>query len=335
MRVYDTTDLSREIASPLVVTIGNLDGVHLGHQTLLRKVVDVAKNLNAKPGAITFIPHPLKVLLSNPDIKLLTTLDDKQRLVEQLGIEFLIRMKFDEALAKTSARDFMTKHLFRDLDLVALVIGHDYSLGRNQEGNFAFLQAIGNELGKEIIMVPPVKYKGITVSSTKIRECLVNGHIELANGLLGREYTITGTVQKCTGRGHVLGFPTANLEDISTLLPQNGVYVTELQVDGQQPLPSATNIGHHPTFYTETPTVEAHIIDNEVELYDQTVRLSFFKRIRAERRFRKRERLIRQICSDVDTARDFFRARRSFLDNGKASAEPRSISSLNNSIRPK
>ena len=309
MRILGTKDLS-QLTDPLVVTIGNLDGVHIGHQALLRTVVETARERGALPAAITFLPHPLKVLLLNPDIKLLTRLEDKQNLISRLGIELLIRMQFDEELAKMSARGFLQEHFCQYAKLSALVVGHNCALGHKKEADPSALEQIGHELGFEVIVVPPVLHDEMVVSSTRVRECLVNGHIGLVGSLLGRPYDIVGKVAQFSGRGRVLGFPTANLVGIETLQPQNGVYITQLKVEGTDTwLPSATNIGHHPTFYSERATVETHIIDSRVDLYGKEVRLAFLKRLRPERRFSNREKLISQICADINVTRAYFRER--------------------------
>jgi len=305
MQILKTTKFLNKRAKPLVLTIGNFDGVHLAHQALLDAVVTTARKLGGIPGAITFVPHPLKVLLKNPDIKLLTTLKDRAALINKSGIELLFRLRFDDALARTSSHDFVTSVLYGELRISALVVGHDYCLGRNKEGNLAFLQEIGSKLGFDVIEVPRQKMNGIIVSSTKVRECLLNGDIRLASRLLGRPYSITGTVHRCSGRGHGLGFPTANLVGIETLLPQNGVYITRSHVSGRT-FHSVTNIGRHPTFFSEAPSVETHILDHQIDLYGKSIKIAFLKRTRAEHRYSSREELIRQICSDVDTAREFF-----------------------------
>jgi len=305
MKILESTKFSNKPGKPLVLTIGNFDGVHLAHRALLDTVVKTAERLGGLSGALTFEPHPLKVLLKNPNIKLLATSKERAALIEQSRIELLFWLRFDDALAGTSARDFVTRVLYNDLRIAALVAGHDYSLGRDKEGNLAFLQEIGAELGFDVIEVPRQEVDGIVVSSTKVRECLLNGNIGLASDLLGRPYSITGTVGRYSGRGHGLGFPTANLVSIETLLPQNGVYITQSHVDGGT-FHSVTNIGHHPTFFSETTSVETHILDHQIDLYGKSVKISFLKRLRPERRFSSREELIRQICSDVDQAREFF-----------------------------
>ncbi len=322
MQIFEAIEFSNRRAEPLVLTIGNFDGVHLGHKALLAAVVKTAERLHALPGAMTFVPHPLKVLLRNPDIKLLTTLKDRAALIEQSGIKRLFRLKFDEAMAKTCARDFVVEVLHHNLRITALVIGHDYSLGRNKDGDLAFLRKIGSELCFDVIEGPRQEVDGMVVSSTKIRECLLNGDIRLASRLLGRPYSITGKVDRCSGRGHGLGFPTANLVDVETLLPQNGVYITESYVDGRT-FRSVTNIGHHPTFFSGTSSVETHLIDERIDVYGKSVTTFFIERMRAEHRYASREKLIRQICSDVDTARRFFRLREQerSRDDGPAAKE--------------
>ena len=305
MKVFESTRTFGEKIGPVVLTIGNFDGVHIGHQALLSAVVREAERLSARPAAITFSPHPLKVLLGNPNIKLLTTEQEKEALIERLGIGLLFRLKFDEQMAATRARDFVCNHLHRNLSISALIVGHDYTLGRNREGDVRFLKQIGAQLGFEVVELSPVRMDGLTVSSTKIRECIVNGDISLANRMLGRPYSLRGLVDRCSGRGHSLGFPTANLVSTETVLPQNGVYITQV-ILGSKTLPAVTNVGHHPTFYSEKTRVETHIIDDRIDLYGKEVSILFLERIRPERRFGSREELIRQICSDVNRARQYF-----------------------------
>lgn len=322
MRIIENTNIPTEIIEPLVLTIGNFDGVHIGHRALLQKVVDEAERLNAVPAAITFVPHPLKVLLHNPEIKLLTSAQHKVKLIEQSGIELLIRLKFDETLARTPARDFVMNYLCKDLRIRTLVVGHDYTLGHKKEGNLGFLQDIGRRAGFDMIEVAPVDVDDRLVSSTNIRECLLNGDIAMANKMLGRDYSITGDVTQCAGRGRSLGFPTANLIGIETLLPQNGVYIIEAEIDGNV-FHSVANIGHHPTFYTKTTTVEVYVIDREIDLQGKRIGVYFLKRLRPEHRYASREDLIKQICSDVETARRFFRLRDAKKgDNGSRDQGP-------------
>ncbi len=286
------------------ITIGSFDGVHLGHQAIIQKVVTGAHALGAPAVVLTFDPHPAVVLGKRPEPYYLTTPEERADLLGGLGIDVVITHAFNQDVAAITARSFISR-LKSHLGLRHLCVGHDFALGRNREGDVTFLSKLGEEFGYQVDVVPPFKIDGKVVSSSRIRACLVEGDVEQALHLLGRPYQINGEVISGDGRGKTIGIPTANLSIWSKrALPDAGVYVCNAHVNGIV-WGAVTNIGVRPTFEDQSVSqrVETHILDFDEDIYGQGVLLDFLSYIRAERRFDGVEALVEQIQRDISQAR--------------------------------
>jgi len=302
MEIY--TDL-KDIQKPFPqahVTIGNFDGVHLGHQKLFYQVVARARQHKGTSVAITFDPHPLKVL-SPQGIRLISTTPQKIELIERAGIDVLVIIPFNREIAVTTALDFVDEVLVRRVGVRDLVVGYDYALGRGRQGDTTFLQLQGAEKGFSVMVMPAHYEQGMLVSSTRIRDLVAAGKMRDVRRLLGRYYQIRGDVQWGRQRGgKLLGFPTANLciseED---LCPKRGVYVTQVTYDGKQ-YGGVSNIGYNPTFGDTALVAETHIFDFNTDIYGRPLKINLLRHLRGEIRFNGPEELARQIRKDIAVA---------------------------------
>jgi riboflavin kinase/FMN adenylyltransferase len=285
-----------------VLTIGVLDGVHLGHQELIGYLRRQALLRDYLPGVVTFRNHPLDVLSPHTHLPRLTSLEERTRLLQGLGVELIVPLSFTPELAQLSARDFVAL-LQKHLKMRGLVIGPDFALGRGREGDISALHSLGKERGFWVDVIPPKVINGEVVSSTSIRQALAKGDTAKVKRLLGRTHALIGQVGHGAERGRQLGFPTANLEiNSSQALPRDGVYATRANVAGHS-YPSVTNIGTRPTFGEGERTVEVYLLDFEGTLYSQELRVELIERLRAEKRFSHPEDLKAQISRDVERAR--------------------------------
>ena len=296
-----------EIKKPFyrpALTIGNFDGVHLGHQALFRRVVELAGPRNGATAALTFEPHPMKVLRPQNPPKLISTMDHKVELIAEAGIEHLIRLSFTKELAGTSAHDFVNKILYQTIGVEDLVVGYDYAFGKGRQGNISLLQAMGSKLGFNVHVISPVSVEGMVVSSTNVREHVTRGEMKKVRLLLGRYYQIHGIVQEGIRRGGpVVGFPTANLRiDKEDLCPKPGVYVVQV-IHQDQCYGGVMNIGYNPTFGGQDLGAEVHIFDFEKDIYGHPIKLDFIQRLRDEKKFSGPKELAGQITKDVEAAR--------------------------------
>jgi riboflavin kinase/FMN adenylyltransferase len=293
-------------ARPSVVTIGNFDGVHRGHQAILARVVERARALGAAPALVTLDPHPLKVLRPESAPPLILPLEERIRLVEEAGIELMLILPFTLPFSRTPAESFVREVLVEGLRCQEAHLGSNFHFGRDQEGDVDLLRRLGPRYGFVADKVPEVFYKDFLISSSLVRSTVMEGQVALARRLLGRPFTLLGEVVRGDGRGHAIGFPTANLAARNELLPGDGVYVTRVVVDGRRRR-SATNVGRRPTFGGHERVVETHLLDFQGDLYGRPLRLEFLKRLRGERRFAGADELREQIGRDVARARSYFR----------------------------
>lgn len=290
------------------VAIGIFDGVHLGHQSIIKSLVRDAIKVNSPTVALTFYPHPKKVLHGVSGQFYLTSPDERAELISNLGVDYVITQLFDESFSKTSAFDFM-KRLHNHLDMKSLFVGEDFALGKDREGNIEVLKRIGEDLGYTVNVVSPKSLNGSVISSSMVRKALIEGDVEYARTLLGRPYHLDGKVIPGDGRGRQLGIPTANIDVWDEkLLPKVGVYACEVLFEGKI-LGSVTNIGVRPTFDSSSLTtrVETHILDFDRDIYGTNLRLQFLKRLRDEIRFKDVHHLVNQILQDTVTARDILK----------------------------
>jgi len=285
-----------------VLTLGNFDGVHLGHQAIFKQVVAWAFNIGGSSVVFTFEPHPLKVLAPHRSPKLLSTFREKMEQIEAAGMDAVICARFTPEFASQNPEDFVREVLVDKIGAKAIFIGHDYTFGKNRQGDIPFLRAAGARYGFEVHVVDPVKVEGITVSSTKIRKLIMDGEVCLASKLLGRPYSIEGTVIPGHSRGRDIGFPTANITTPNELPPKEGVYAVTVEVEGKL-YKGAANIGANPTFGDETPSYETHILDFSDDLYGKFLKMKFIKRVRDEVKFKSVEELVERIKKDVEIVR--------------------------------
>ena len=287
------------------VTIGAFDGVHIGHQKLIRRTVEEARKNNAVPVVFTFKNHPLSVLAPTYAPKRISTDEARIRRFSDLGIKIVVLIQFNRAIADLNRTEFAREILATGLHTRHIVCGYNFRFAREGAGDVDFLRRIGDELGFTVEEVKPVKIRNITVSSTKIRELLTQGMVTTASEFLGRPYTIQGKVVKGMGRGKGLSYPTANLdvpEDV--LIPANGVYVIQTEIEGQK-IGGMMNIGYNPTFRPRRFSVEAHIFDFERDLVGRALEIQFIKRLRDEVRYESTEQLVSQLARDEKMARKF------------------------------
>jgi len=293
-----------------IVTIGNFDGLHLGHRAILETVVRRAADLGGEAIVYTFDPHPRKVIRPNDAPGLLTTLEQKIELLEESGVNAVIVEPFTEAFSRTSAGEFIRDHLKQRVDPVEVYVGYDFHFGRDREGSMRMLTEMGPQLGFSVTIIPEVTMEDGDVNSTRIRQLLADGQPERAARMLGRPFTSRGRVVAGDQRGRAIGFPTANLEAENEVLPARGVYAGHLRLlDGGDPdagvrHPVVVNVGSRPTFETPgTVLAEAHILDWSGDLYGRRVDVSFEIRLRAERKFPSVDALREQIAADVEEGR--------------------------------
>lgn len=287
------------------LTIGSFDGVHKGHQQILREMIARAHLANSPAVVLTFHPHPAVVLGKRNDPFYLTSPEERASLLAELGVDFVLTCPFNRQVANTSAHDFM-KELNEHLDISKLWVGYDFALGKDREGNVPRLRQLGDTFGYELHTVNPIKVNGEIVSSSHIRAALARGDVAKACQLLGRPYQVSGEVIHGDGRGRSLGIPTANLEVWSErAIPKAGVYVCKANVDGSY-LGAVTNIGVRPTFENQpaSPQVEAHLLDFDADLYGKKVGLEFIERLRDEQRFTNIQALVDQIKEDIERGRE-------------------------------
>jgi riboflavin kinase/FMN adenylyltransferase len=296
-------EIEQELASitpqgETVLTIGVFDGVHAGHRYLLKELQQRAAERKLLSGVITFSPHPQSVLHPHNQLPWLSSLEDRVGTLQELGINIVTVLTFTPKLAQLSAREFISL-VKKHLRMQGILVGPDFALGQGREGNINLLRALGREMKFSVEVIPPFTINGEVVSSTLIRQALVQGDMRKVERLMGRYFYLGGEVITSDKRGRVLGFPTANL-DIrpQQALPGNGIYATIAQVDGKQ-FPSATNVGIRPTFGEGEKRVETHLLNYKGELYGKDIKIEFVQKLRDEQRFPSSEELKAQIEKDV------------------------------------
>jgi riboflavin kinase/FMN adenylyltransferase len=294
------------IAKPTVLTLGVFDGLHLGHQRIMQKVVDRARAVGAVATAITFDPHPRAVLHPESAPPLLQTLDQRLANLEFLGIEQTIVVPFTREFAGQPAEDFLRNVIHDRLHAKEVYLGKGFAFGAGRGGNIDLLKRMSSELGFVADEVDELQIRRRRVSSSKIRELLAEGRVNLARRMLGRPYGVEGVVIRGDRRGHTIGFPTANLKPHNRVIPRYGVYATATLIDGTWRR-GVTNIGVRPTFGTETePSIETYVLDFDGDLYGDVLRVRFLHRIRDEKKFSGIDELKAQIDRDVTRARNYF-----------------------------
>jgi riboflavin kinase/FMN adenylyltransferase len=287
-----------------VVTVGTFDGVHLAHQELIRDVVQRARGRKGRSVVITFDPHPKEVLTGKP-LHLLTSIEERQQMCEALGVDMFFRTEFTYDFSRQSSRDFYLRYVIQGTGVTEVIEGYDHHFGRDREGSIEELLKLGREFEFSVDALKPVYVDEEIVSSSQIRQHLLQGRVDRADRLLGRPYPVTGRVIRGDGRGRQLGYPTANLQLASNrkMIPQDGIYFAQVEVDSTT-YSCMVSIGVRPTFFTHGHrTIEAHLLDFDADLYGKTMTLQFLKRLREERKFENAEQLIEQMNKDKEESR--------------------------------
>jgi riboflavin kinase / FMN adenylyltransferase len=300
-------DLRRSLPH-VVVTIGNFDGVHLGHRAIISLAIEKARARSGTAVAYTFRPHPQLALRPEAKVQLLTTYDEKLELLARTGIDAVVEQPFSREFSTTPPERFFSDVLVGKLGAEAIVVGYDFAFGKERAGHLAALESFSKAAGVELTVVPPQETGGEVVSSSRIRERLLAGDVESAARLLGRQFSYRGVVVRGDGRGRQLGYPTANLRPAEKLSLPYGVYATWAVPEGsEEPLPSVTSIGVRPTFQRGEQSlpelVECHLLDGGHDLYGRQLEVRFTRRLREERRFPGVAELKAQIAADIEAVR--------------------------------
>ena len=291
-----------------VLSVGNFDGLHLGHQKIIRQVIERAQKLQGIAGVITFDPHPLKVLRPGKAPPMVETMNQRMEQFAAMGLEAALVLRFDRALAALSPEEFVHGVLVEELKTAAVLVGQNFHFGHRQEGDVDTLTQLGQRFGFSVEIIDPVVIDGEFVSSTGVRNAIAEGRVADAARLLGRPFSLTGEIIRGAGRGATVLFPTLNLAPEQELLPKVGVYATETLLDGRV-YRSATNVGFRPTFDGTLLGVESHLFDFSRELTKGRLEVRFWERLRDERKFSGPAELRAQIAADLRETRDYFRRR--------------------------
>ena len=289
-----------------ILTLGTFDGVHVGHQKIIQKLIQNASDYNCESLILTFFPHPRMVLQEGSDIKLLNTIDEKTVLLKKTGLDNLIIHPFDKEFSRLTAEEFVKTILVDALHIQKIIIGYDHRFGRNRLANIDDLILYGKQYNFEVEQISAQEIDSVSISSTKIRNAILDGNIALANEYLGYKYVINGMVINGNQLGRTIGFPTANLkiEENYKLIPKNGVYIVKSTIN-QKTVFGVMNIGTNPTVNGENLSIEVHFFDFDADLYNSKIEISVLERIRDEQKFDSIELLKNQIQEDKETAISF------------------------------
>jgi len=293
-------DLSNYISNnKTYVTIGTFDGVHIGHQKVLSKLITSAKKNLATSVLLTFFPHPRMVLQKEKEIKLINTIDERIKLLEKIGLEIVVIQEFTEDFSQQTALDFVKNILVKTLNISKLIIGYDHHFGKNREGNFKQLESYGKTYDFKVIEIPKQDINDIAVSSTKIRKAIENGNMKVANSYLGYYFMLTGEVVKGKNLGEKIGFPTANLQIKETykLLPKTGSYIVKSIIENNT-VYGMMNIGFRPTISGKNQTIEVHFFNFDKDLYGKEIQIDVLSFLRDEKKFESIEDLKNQLIKD-------------------------------------
>ncbi|MDH7603497.1 MAG: bifunctional riboflavin kinase/FAD synthetase [Melioribacter sp.] len=305
MKIFkDSSEFKKD--KKTVITVGSFDGLHIGHQKILKKLLELSKEINGTSVLLTFEPHPRSVIAKDFNLKILTTLDEKKLYLEKFGIDNLIVQNFTLEFSQMTSEEFIKKILVNDIGVSHIVIGHDHKFGKDRLGDEEKLKEFGRQHNFNVTSVEAEMIDGQIVSSTKIRKALNEGNIEKVNLFLGRNYKISGKIVEGTKRGRELGFPTANikLHDERKAIPKNGVYVVSCVLKNKNYY-GVMNIGIRPTFENNNQTtLEVNLFDFNRNVYGEDIEVKFIKYIRDEKKFESKEDLINQIRLDIKTAKE-------------------------------
>lgn len=311
MDVFKGAKNSIFLKKPLALTMGNFDGLHLGHQKLILETVKKSKKINGLSCVLTFDPHPAQVLRPDKKPKRLYELERTIQAVASCGVDYLVIESFDKAFALTTAQDFIENYLVEKFRPQEIVVGYDFAFGADRAGTFETLKAASKKFGFQVTLSEALLHDGQPISSSRIREKVLSGRVDEVPPLLGREYSIVGGIVRGDQRGRQIGFRTANILYQNEIVPPPGVYATRLRIKDQV-WPSITNIGFRPTFIKESKelSVEAHVFQFEQDIYGENVELFLVKKIRDEARFSSVADLKRQIEADVLIAKEILETKK-------------------------
>ncbi len=289
-----------------VITIGTFDGVHIGHQKIIRRLAETAKKRALKSVVLTFFPHPRMVLQPDFEIKLLHTITERREVLSQFGLDELVIKEFTNDFSNLSAHDYVKKILVDELNAKHVIIGYDHHFGKNRTANIGDLKIYGKEYGFTVEEISAQDIEAVAVSSTKIRQSLLQGDVITANSYLGYPYFITGKIITGRGIGKTLNFPTANIQVLETykLIPKDGVYIVQSSIDGMQVF-GMMNIGNNPTFKGGKKSIEVHFFDTDQDLYRTVLKVKILDRLRDERKFKSADLLKVQLEKDRIRALSF------------------------------
>jgi riboflavin kinase/FMN adenylyltransferase len=320
MRIIVDSWHSRQLPHGTVAAIGNFDGIHRGQRAIFNRITERAAAKDLQSVVVTFEPHPVSVLRPDEAPARLTTLEQKSKLLEELGVDVLAVVSFTTEFSQTSAEVFVDEFLHRKLGVDEIVVGSRFAFGRQRSGDLELLESMATRLGFEVFGIDEVEFRGEPISSTRIRRAVRDGDLGVANAMLDRAYSIRGLVSRGKGRGKSLGWPTINIELESDLLPADGVYVSEVEFPQLASTHGCvTNIGCRPTFPNgPRRVVESHILDFDQEVYGAEVELHFLERLRDERAFPSGEALAEQIAQDVAEAREYLAGDRCLVERAAA-----------------
>jgi riboflavin kinase/FMN adenylyltransferase len=305
MKIIESLDICEKFVNP-VLTIGNYDGIHIGHQKIIERVVRTAREMSGTAMLMTFNPHPLSVLKPDTYTRLITPLHLKKKLIEASGIEAMLLVPFDAQFQSLTPEMFVRNILVDKLAVKAVFVGYDFKFGKDGGGTVGMLKKFASTYGFHFEIMEAITMDNEKIGSNTIRKLILDGSVEKAARFLGRPHMIEGVVVKGENRGKWMGFPTINLDTFFELVPKNGVYMTEVDLDGKH-IPSVTNIGFNPTFGGKKFLMETHILDFSGNLYGKEVVIYFHKRIRDEMKFSGIDELKERIAKDVVLAREHFR----------------------------
>ncbi|MGD9579001.1 MAG: bifunctional riboflavin kinase/FAD synthetase [Syntrophorhabdus sp.] len=305
MQVFESLEIAVKFANP-ILTIGNYDGLHLGHRRIIERIKLKAREQKGTSMLMTFHPHPLTILKPEKFVGLITPLHVKRRLIEEAGVDVLFIVPFTDEFHLINPELFVDSLLMEKLGIKGLIVGYDFKFGKGGKGNVEYLTSKSTEYGFFFEIQAAITLDGEKVGSNRIRKMIQDGDVRKAAAHLGRPYMIEGTVIKGDGRGRTIGFPTINLKSDFPLIPKRGVYISMVEIDGKK-FSAVTNIGYNPTFDGQGLTIETYILDFSQDLYGREIALYFLNRIRDEVKFSSVDELKGRIWKDVETAREYFK----------------------------
>ncbi|MEI6153205.1 MAG: bifunctional riboflavin kinase/FAD synthetase [Deltaproteobacteria bacterium] len=304
MKIYEFLDHIERFPNP-VLTIGNYDGIHIGHKKIIERVKEKALAINGTPMLMTFYPHPVSVVKPDKILCLITPLNVRKRLIEESGIDVLLVLPFNEEFRLLTPQEFVENILVNKLGIKGLIVGYDFKFGRGGKGDTELLKQLSGTYGFFFEVVEAITLDGEKIGSNRIRKLIMEGDVKKAERFLGRPHMLEGKIVHGDGRGAGIGFPTINLKTDYELIPKDGVYISEVEINGKM-LPSVTNIGYNPTFDVKKLSVETHILDYSGDLYGADLTLYFHERIRGEIKFDGADALKNQIAMDIKDAKEYF-----------------------------